>query len=36
MGDGGFMTTDDDALARQLFALRVHGSENVTITSGSD
>jgi dTDP-4-amino-4,6-dideoxygalactose transaminase len=27
MGDGGFMTTDDDDLARQLFALRVHGSE---------
>jgi len=27
MGDGGFMTTDDDELARQLFALRVHGSE---------
>jgi dTDP-4-amino-4,6-dideoxygalactose transaminase len=27
MGDGGFMTTDDDALARELFALRVHGSE---------
>lgn len=27
MGDGGFMTTDDDELARRLFALRVHGSE---------
>jgi dTDP-4-amino-4,6-dideoxygalactose transaminase len=27
MGDGGFMTTNDDALARKLFALRVHGSE---------
>jgi dTDP-4-amino-4,6-dideoxygalactose transaminase len=27
MGDGGFMTTDDDELARELFALRVHGSE---------
>ena len=27
MGDGGFMTTDDDDLARKLFALRVHGSE---------
>ncbi|MBA3353381.1 MAG: DegT/DnrJ/EryC1/StrS family aminotransferase [Blastocatellia bacterium] len=27
MGDGGFMTTDDDDLARQLLALRVHGSE---------
>jgi dTDP-4-amino-4,6-dideoxygalactose transaminase len=27
MGDGGFMTTDDDGLARELFALRVHGSE---------
>lgn len=27
MGDGGFMTTDDDKLARELFALRVHGSE---------
>lgn len=27
MGDGGFMTTDDDELARKLFALRVHGSE---------
>jgi len=26
MGDGGFMTTDDDALAHKLFALRVHGS----------
>lgn len=26
MGDGGFMTTKDDALARRLFALRVHGS----------
>src|SRR5215203_1539202 len=27
MGDGGIMTTDDDEVARQLFALRVHGSE---------
>jgi len=27
MGDGGFMTTDDDDLAKRLFALRVHGSE---------
>ena len=27
MGDGGFMTTDDDGIARELFALRVHGSE---------
>lgn len=27
MGDGGFMTTGDDALAHKLFALRVHGSE---------
>jgi dTDP-4-amino-4,6-dideoxygalactose transaminase len=27
MGDGGFMTTNDDGLARELFALRVHGSE---------
>lgn len=27
MGDGGFMTTDDDELAKKLFALRVHGSE---------
>jgi dTDP-4-amino-4,6-dideoxygalactose transaminase len=27
MGDGGFMTTDDDELAKRLFALRVHGSE---------
>jgi dTDP-4-amino-4,6-dideoxygalactose transaminase len=26
MGDGGFMTTDDDALAHKLAALRVHGS----------
>jgi dTDP-4-amino-4,6-dideoxygalactose transaminase len=26
MGDGGFMTTDDDELAKKLFALRVHGS----------
>ncbi len=26
MGDGGFMTTDDDDLAHKLFALRVHGS----------
>jgi dTDP-4-amino-4,6-dideoxygalactose transaminase len=27
MGDGGFMTTNDDAIAKKLFALRVHGSE---------
>jgi dTDP-4-amino-4,6-dideoxygalactose transaminase len=27
MGDGGFMTTDDPEIARELFALRVHGSE---------
>jgi dTDP-4-amino-4,6-dideoxygalactose transaminase len=27
MGDGGFMTTDDDDLAEKLFALRVHGSK---------
>ena len=27
MGDGGFMTTDDDELAQKLLALRVHGSE---------
>src|SRR5215204_1022393 len=27
MGDGGFMTTNDDQIARQLLALRVHGSE---------
>jgi dTDP-4-amino-4,6-dideoxygalactose transaminase len=26
MGDGGFMTTDDDRLAHKLSALRVHGS----------
>ena len=26
MGDGGFMTTDDDTLAHKLLALRVHGS----------
>jgi len=26
MGDGGFMTTDDEELAKKLFALRVHGS----------
>jgi dTDP-4-amino-4,6-dideoxygalactose transaminase len=26
MGDGGFMTTDDDGLAERLLALRVHGS----------
>ena len=26
MGDGGFMTTDDDALAHKLNAMRVHGS----------
>ena len=27
MGDGGFMTTNDEELARKLLALRVHGSE---------
>jgi dTDP-4-amino-4,6-dideoxygalactose transaminase len=27
MGDGGFMTTDDDKLAERLFALRIHGSK---------
>jgi dTDP-4-amino-4,6-dideoxygalactose transaminase len=27
MGDGGFVTTNDDGLARKLRALRVHGSE---------
>lgn len=27
MGDGGFMTTNDDAMAEKLFALRVHGSK---------
>lgn len=27
MGDGGFVTTNDDELAAKLFALRVHGSE---------
>ncbi len=27
MGDGGFMTTGDDDLARKLLALRVHGAE---------
>jgi dTDP-4-amino-4,6-dideoxygalactose transaminase len=27
MGDGGFVTTNDDALADKLMALRVHGSE---------
>lgn len=27
MGDGGFMTTDDERLAEKLFALRVHGSK---------
>ena len=27
MGDGGFVTTNDDQLARKLMALRVHGSE---------
>ena len=26
MGDGGFMTTNDDSIAHKLFALRVHGS----------
>jgi dTDP-4-amino-4,6-dideoxygalactose transaminase len=27
MGDGGFMTTDDEELAEKLYALRVHGSK---------
>lgn len=27
MGDGGFVTTNDDVLAKKLLALRVHGSE---------
>jgi dTDP-4-amino-4,6-dideoxygalactose transaminase len=27
MGDGGFLTTDDEVLANKLKALRVHGSE---------
>ena len=27
MGDGGFMTTNDDELAHKLRALRVHGTE---------
>lgn len=27
MGDGGFVTTNDDNLAKKLLALRVHGSE---------
>jgi len=27
MGDGGFITTNDDQLAEKLFALRVHGSK---------
>jgi len=27
MGDGGFMTTNDDELAKKLLALRVHGAE---------
>ena len=27
MGDGGFVTTDDDDLAKKLNALRVHGAE---------
>lgn len=27
MGDGGFVTTNNDALANKLLALRVHGSE---------
>ncbi|CAN5422098.1 DegT/DnrJ/EryC1/StrS family aminotransferase [soil metagenome] len=27
MGDGGFLSTDDDALAKKILALRVHGSE---------
>jgi len=28
MGDGGFLTTNDDALAQKLRILRVHGAEN--------
>ena len=27
MGDGGFLTTNDDAIAKKLLALRVHGAE---------
>ena len=27
MGDGGFISTNDEAIAKKLFALRVHGSE---------
>ena len=27
MGDGGFLTTNDDALAKKMSALRVHGAE---------
>lgn len=27
MGDGGFVTTNDDSLAKKLLALRVHGAE---------
>ncbi|HQX56731.1 MAG TPA: DegT/DnrJ/EryC1/StrS family aminotransferase [Pyrinomonadaceae bacterium] len=27
MGDGGFITTNDDVLAKKLLALRVHGSD---------
>jgi dTDP-4-amino-4,6-dideoxygalactose transaminase len=27
IGDGGFLTTSDETLAKKLFALRVHGSE---------
>ncbi len=27
MGDGGFVTTNDDGIAKKLLALRVHGSE---------
>ena len=27
MGDGGFLTTNDDAIAKKILALRVHGSE---------
>lgn len=27
MGDGGFLTTNDEAIAEKLFALRVHGSK---------
>lgn len=27
MGDGGFLTTNDEVLAKKLFALRIHGEE---------